>query len=151
MHDLRRTLNPSYMPILELLLASLSRSRSAETLTVLLTSLSSVFKHLLAPSPELLAETWSLIVRTLPKCNPEVQRAFAEVWAFVLRRCKGDMRETAVTLIIQDLETIADASAWMFVYAFKVCTGLFRLVFSTNYSMRIVRYAHPSHMYIRSL
>ena len=109
------------MPILEVLLASLSRSLSAETLTVLLASLSSFFKHLLAPCPELLPDTWSIIISTLRRCNPEIQRAVADVWAFVLRWCKGDVREAAVALILQDVETIADASAWMFIYAFKVC------------------------------
>ena len=108
-------------PILEVLLASISCSLSAETLTVLLASLSSFFKHLLVPCPELLPDTWSIIISTLQRCNPEIQRAVAEVWAFVLRRCKGNVREAAVALILQDVETIADASAWMFIYAFKVC------------------------------
>lgn len=119
-HDLRNTLLPSYMPLLQGLLTPLPRSLSAETLTVLLTTLSSFFKHLLVTNPQLLAATWSTLSHTLPKCNPEVQRAVAEAWATVLRRCKGETREAAVTLAMQDIEVIPDASAWMFIYAFKV-------------------------------
>lgn len=108
------------MPLLEALLAPLSRSQSAETLTVLLGSLSSVFKQLLGSTTLRLEKTWSALVSTLTRCNPEVRRAVAEVWASVLRWCKGETRAVVVTLILRDLETISDSGAWMFIYAFKV-------------------------------
>jgi U3 small nucleolar RNA-associated protein 20 len=120
-HDLRGTLEPSYMRLLETLLTPFPRSQSAETLTVLLATLSLFLKQLLGSTTQRLEETWSVLTSTLTKCNPEVRRAGAEVWATILRRCKGDIRNVAVTLILRDLEIIPDAGAWMFIYAFKVC------------------------------
>ncbi|KAF8589508.1 hypothetical protein K439DRAFT_362878 [Ramaria rubella] len=119
-HDLRGSLRPCYMHLLEALLIPLPCAHSAETFTVLLATLSVFFKHLLGSSVQILEETWSTLMLILPKCDLEVQRAVAEVWATVLRRCKGDMRKTAVTLILRDLESIGNCGAWMFVYSFKV-------------------------------
>ncbi|KAF8514623.1 armadillo-type protein [Gautieria morchelliformis] len=121
-HDLRGTLELSYMRLLETLLTPLPRSQSAETLTILLGTLSLFLKQLLGSTTQRLEETWSVLTSTLTKCNPEVRRAGAEVWATILRRCKGDMRNVAVTLILRDLEIIPDGGAWMFIYAFKSVT-----------------------------
>lgn len=121
LHDLRGTLEPLFMRLLETLLAPLPRSQSAETLTVLLATLSSFFKELLGSSTQRLEETWAALTSALIKCNPEVRRAVAEVWATTLRRCKGKMRDAAVAIILRDLEVVQDSGAWIFVYAFKVC------------------------------
>jgi U3 small nucleolar RNA-associated protein 20 len=118
---LRTTLQPQYLELLKALLSAFLRSPPAETLTSLLSTLSLFFKHLLGSTvKETLHETWDIILATIPKCNPEIQRALAEVWASALRRLKGDVRTTAVTLILQSLEVNLDFGTWVFVYAFKV-------------------------------
>lgn len=123
-HDLRETLQTHYTQLLEALLINLPRSPQADALTVLLSTLSLFFKHLLgSTAKETLQGSWDILRTIVPKCNPEVQRAFAEVWATVLRRCKGDTRMAAVNLILQDLATIPDFGAWAFVHAFKVQCG----------------------------
>jgi U3 small nucleolar RNA-associated protein 20 len=70
--------------------------------------------------PSRLGETWPALVSVLPKCNPQVQRAVAEVWGAVLRRLKGDARVNAVEMLSKDLEGIEDAAAWIVVSACKV-------------------------------
>lgn len=126
-HDLRGTLESSYMRLLEALLVPLPRSQSAETLNVLLTTLSLFFKQLLGSTIQRLEVTWSTLTTTLTKCNPEVRRAVAEVWAVILRRFKVETRNVAVTLILRDLEVTSDVGAWIFIYAFKVCCVAFRV------------------------
>jgi U3 small nucleolar RNA-associated protein 20 len=121
-HDLRTTLAPSYVDLLEVLLRLLPRPISAPSLTALLATLSGIFKYLLVPSIklDLLDQTWSSFRAVLPTCSPEVQRAAAEVWGFVLRRLKSVARQRAVVLMAQNLEGVEDASAWMVVLACKV-------------------------------
>ncbi|KAI0937862.1 hypothetical protein AcW1_003904 [Taiwanofungus camphoratus] len=121
-HDLRMTLAPKYPDILRRLIQLLPRSLSAPTLTALLATFSALFKYLLIPAvqPELLEQAWSVFRDTLPRCSPEVQRAAAEVWGATLRRLKASSREQCVILIAKSTEgSIADACAWMFVYACK--------------------------------
>lgn len=127
LHDLRTTLSPVYPDLLDHLLNLLPRSISAPALTALLATFSSLFKYLLVPSVplQLLEETWSSIRNTLPKCLPEVQRAMAEVWGSVVRRLKLIAREKAVTLIADNVDGIEDTSAWIFVFACKVCSRSF--------------------------
>ena len=122
-HDLRATLSPAYFDLLDCLLALLPRSLSAPTLTALLAAFSALFKYLLIPSvdPALAKKTWTRLRAALLKCNPEVQRAVAELWGSVLRRLKPGARENVVVLMAGDQEGIEDASAWAFVYACKVC------------------------------
>ncbi|TDL22984.1 hypothetical protein BD410DRAFT_769374 [Rickenella mellea] len=135
-HDLRLTLLPVYKDLLPRLLIFLPRSISADALTALLSTFSALFKFLLIPScaeadtenehttePDLLAFTWTELLGVLPKCNPEVQRAAAETWAFVLRRLKPDTRDRCVKLMVLDdpakSVAVEDALAWMFVFASK--------------------------------
>ncbi|KIJ51368.1 hypothetical protein M422DRAFT_203512 [Sphaerobolus stellatus SS14] len=118
-HDLRHTLQPYYMPLLGALLAPLARSLEAETLNILLATLSQFFKHLMGSDISVLEETWQQFLAVMVRCNPEIQRAVSEVWATVLRRTKGDNRKMAIRLILRDLDPIQDSGAWMFVYAFK--------------------------------
>lgn len=120
-HDLRTTLAPSYVDLLEVLLRLLPRPISAPSLTALLATLSGLFRYLLVPSInlELLDQTWSSFRAVLPTCNSDVQRAAAEVWGSVLRRLKSVARERAVVLMAQNLEGVEDASAWMMIFACK--------------------------------
>lgn len=121
-HDLRTTLAPSYVDLLQILLQLLPRPISAPSLTALLATLSGLFKYLLVPSInlDLLDQTWSSFRAVLPACSPEVQRAAAEVWGSVLRRLKSVARQKAVILMTQNLESVEDASAWMMIFACKV-------------------------------
>lgn len=124
--DLRLTLLPVYPNLLDRLLQLAARSISADALTVLLSTLSALFKYLLLPSTDstLLEQTWTAFRKILPKILPEIQRALAEVWGSVLRRLKATLRSEAVVLIAGDLEGIDDAAAWCFVSACKVsCFG----------------------------
>ena len=75
-----------------------SRTLSAQALTSLLETLSSLFKYRLIPAvnPKLLNETWNVLSSVLPTCLVELQRAVAEVWAGVLRRLKAGPRDNAV-------------------------------------------------------
>ncbi|OAX32581.1 hypothetical protein K503DRAFT_870071, partial [Rhizopogon vinicolor AM-OR11-026] len=120
-HDLRTTLAPSYVDLLQILLRLIPRPISASSLTALLTTLSGIFKYLLVPSIklDLLDQTWASFHAVLPSCSPEVQRAAAEVWGSVLRRLKTVARQRAVVLMVQNLEGVEDASAWMVVFACK--------------------------------
>jgi hypothetical protein len=122
-HDLRTTLSPIYTSLLDHLLALLPRTISAAALTALLETLASLFRYLLIPAINntLLEETWTRLCHILPKCLAEIQRAVAEVWGGVLRRMKTGPREKAVQLIAQNAASIEDASAWVIVYASKVC------------------------------
>jgi hypothetical protein len=45
----------------------------------------------------------------------------AEVWGSVLRQLKGEVREEAVVFIVENLDDINEAAAWMFISAAKVC------------------------------
>lgn len=122
-HDLRTTIAPVYNDILGRLLKLLARSISAEALTVLLETFNTLFRFLLVPSihPKLLESTWTAIKATLPRCLPEIQRAMAEVWGSVLRKLKSAAREQAVQLLAAGAEDVDDASAWVLVFACKVC------------------------------
>jgi len=121
-HDLRTTLFPVYESLLKTLLDFLPRPIAAPALTALLATLSALFRYLLVPCIhlDLLQQTWSSFHSTLPKCNAEVQRAAAEVWASVLRRLKTSAREKAVILMANNLTGVEDASAWMLIFACKV-------------------------------
>ncbi|KAJ4487801.1 armadillo-type protein [Lentinula aciculospora] len=119
--DLRLTLAPVYSQLLDRLLQLSVRSIPSQVLTVLLSTLSSLFKYLLVPSTDstLLEQTWTAFRTTLPKCVPEIQRALAEVWGSVLRRLNTVFRSKVVVLLAEDLENIADAAAWCLVSACK--------------------------------
>lgn len=144
--DLRTTITPSYLTVLDPLLALLPRCRtegiSAETLERVMRTLGALWKWVLIPSlttatgPEesLLEKTWTRLTSTLIRCTPEVQRALAEVWgAGVLRRLKndGDWRTRGVQMLGEcarggDLEGkgMEDMCAWSVVYACQVSSFL---------------------------
>lgn len=147
-HDLRTTIAPVYDDILSRLLKLLTRSISAEALTVLLETFNTLFRFLLVPSihPELLASTWTAIKSTLPRCLPEVQRAMAEVWGSVLRKLKSAAREQAVLLLATSAENVDDASAWVLVYACKVRVHMMVSPFSIAYAP-LVCVSNPTHLY----
>lgn len=120
--DLRTTLCPSYDIIISALLRLLPRTLPPTTLTIVLATISSVFKHLLLPTltQELLEATWAAIADVLPKCQSEIQRAVGEAWGGVVRRFKTELRPLIVSLMVDTLEGREDAIAWVFVSACKV-------------------------------
>jgi hypothetical protein len=147
---MRTTLLPSYNELLTQLLALLRRSIPAQALTALLATLSALFKYLLIPSTnntdaaqvadqnghdgddDLLKATWKQILRSLPRCNVEVQRAVGEVWGVgILRRVKGKERERTVGFLIEGEgegmqgKGVQDFCAWCVVSACKVRTLYF--------------------------
>ena len=103
--------------MLDNLLALLLRSLSSATLTALLESLSVLFKYILIPS-DTIQDAWSRFCDVLQKCNPEVQRAVAELWGNTLRRMKLSSREACVVKIVS--EGSQDVGAWVLVTACKV-------------------------------
>ena len=129
-HDLRSIILPLYDDLLDRLVRFLPRSISAAALTTLLATFSSLFKHLLVPATEssLLERTWKSVRSVLPECNPEVQRAMAEVWGSLLRRLRTSRREIAVEVMANDLAGAEDACAWAYVFACKVCGAQYYLV-----------------------
>jgi U3 small nucleolar RNA-associated protein 20 len=148
-HDLRSIILPSYDDLLNRLLRLLPRSISAASLTTLLATFSSLFKHLLVPATEsdILQRTWKHICAVLPECNPEVQRAMAEVWGSLLRRLSASKRETAVEVMASDLGGMEEACAWAYIFACKVRSAVyFPGKFLKNCS-RLVRVANTSYSY----
>ncbi len=120
-HDLRTTIFPAYPQILTRLLGLLPRSLKAETLSILLPTFTSLFKYVLIPSDataNTIEVVWKAFSDVLPNCDPEIQRAVAEVWGNVLRRVKGEARESCVTVIMASAST--DVAAWVAVCACKV-------------------------------
>lgn len=126
-HDLRTTLAPKYPAVLRRLIQLLPRSLSAPTLTALLATFSALFKYVLVPAvdEELLRQAWAIFRETLPKCDPEVQRATAEVWGATIRRLKTGAREQCVALVAGSADGLPDACAWIFVFACKVRSLVF--------------------------
>jgi U3 small nucleolar RNA-associated protein 20 len=122
-HDLRSIILPSYDDLLNRLLRFLPRPVSAAALTALLTTFSSLFKHLLVPATEsdIVQRTWKCVCVVLPECNSEVQRAMAEVWGSLLRRLRASRREVAVEVMAEDLGGVEDACAWAYIFSCKVC------------------------------
>jgi hypothetical protein len=144
-HDLRKTLAPVYPDMLNRLLKLLPRQISASALTVLLATLSSLFKHLLVPDN--LELTWTQLKETLVLCIPGVQKAVAEVWGAVMRRVKADVREKCTHILAEDVEGIDDTSVWILVFACKVRAhqSVFAIVFMDTffYSPSRKRCIHP--------
>ncbi|THG95629.1 hypothetical protein EW026_g6070 [Hermanssonia centrifuga] len=116
-HDLRTTLTPLHSQILSHSLKLLARSLLADTLTILLETFSALFKYVLIPS-EATEEAWSSFSDALPACDPEVQRALAELWGSALRRMKAAARENCVVAIASSASP--DVSAWIYVSACKL-------------------------------
>ena len=116
-----RSLDYSFTRLFFNLFGLFSRTLSAQALTSLLETLSSLFKYRLIPAvnPKLLNETWNVLSSVLPTCLVELQRAVAEVWAGVLRRLKADGMECLVLLLAMTV-ILDDAAAWIIVLACKV-------------------------------
>ena len=122
-HDLRTTIASSYPQVLRRLTQLLPRSLSAPALTALLATFSALFRYVLAPAvnAELLEQAWIVFRGTMTRCNPEVQRATAEVWGATIRRLKVADRELCVRMVAESAGNgLADACAWVFVSACKV-------------------------------
>lgn len=106
-----------YYDALERMTKLLPRTIPADTLTILLETLSVVFKYVAIPAEEI-EKTWEQFVEVLPKCDPEVQRAVAELWGSTLRRLKVAVREKFVVTLVSTAST--DVGSWVFVSACKV-------------------------------
>jgi hypothetical protein len=121
-HDLRTTVSPVYLDLLNRLLKFLPTSLSPAALTALSETFASLFKYILVPSvdPSLLEQSWECIRCILPKCIPDIQRVMAEVWGSLLRRLRQSTREKAVTSMASDIKGIEDTCAWALVFACKV-------------------------------
>lgn len=143
-HDLRDTLQPIYQTLLQRLLKLLTRTISPNSLTSLLATFSAVFKYLLIASfsPESITLTWEEISTVLPRCIPDIQTAFAEVWGSVLRRLKAHARDATVTLMLNDLEQLEDMVAWCFVSGCKVRVAEPLANFTDNLVVSLANFAH---------
>ncbi|KIP04980.1 hypothetical protein PHLGIDRAFT_25296 [Phlebiopsis gigantea 11061_1 CR5-6] len=115
-HDLRTTIQSLYASIQQRLLKLLPRALAAETLKMILDTFSVVFKYVAIPS-QAIDEAWSAFAEVLPKCDPEVQRAVAELWGTTVRRLKTQAREQCVLAIVSSANP--DVSSWVFVSACK--------------------------------
>jgi U3 small nucleolar RNA-associated protein 20 len=120
-HDLRATIAPLYRSVLDHLLKLLPRTLTAETLQILLETFSVIFKYVAIPT-DAVEETWAAFAEILPKCDPEVQRAVAELWGTTIRRLKAQGREKCIMSIVTTASL--DVSSWVFVSACKVSVQL---------------------------
>lgn len=154
-HDLRTTLLTKYPLILSAVLSLLTvptgvtaitdpssstsnhvkrrlRQLPPETLQTLLSTLSSLFRYVLTPSPQLLRPNFLTLRQTMidvRSCGRkssvavDIERMLAEVWGGVLRRVKGkEKREGVVTDLMEGLEGCEDGVAWVWCTALKVCS-----------------------------
>ncbi|KAG8958312.1 U3 snoRNP protein [Tulasnella sp. 419] len=127
-HDLRSTLVPQYPTLLSTTTSLFSRSLTPETLTTLLSTLSSLFRYILSSSPQLLPTSFHAIrlamIDSRAKvgggvAGEELQRMIAEVWGSVLRKVKSAHREQAIRLLADGLEGCEEGTAWCLIYAAK--------------------------------
>lgn len=124
--DLRSTLRPNYLTIFKKLLHFLPRNISPDSLTALVETLATVFKHLLPGSLEDgfsdIELTWDELCSTIVKCKSEIQRALGEVWAGVIRRLKKDVRCRLVRQMLSTNEQldVSDFISWCLVFSCKV-------------------------------
>ncbi|KAG9038346.1 U3 snoRNP protein [Tulasnella sp. JGI-2019a] len=101
----------------------------APALQTLLTTLSSLFRYVLTPTPHLLRPTFLTLRQAMisirgrgrkSTVSEEVERMLAEVWGGVLRRVKGkEKREGAVRDMVQGLEGCEDGIGWVWCSALK--------------------------------
>ncbi|KZV69813.1 hypothetical protein PENSPDRAFT_753100 [Peniophora sp. CONT] len=116
--DLRTALEEHYVPLLTATLSLLPRSLPPDTLTTLLSTLSTLYKHLLVPSSTtLLAPTWTGLKASLAKVHPETRRALGEGWGGALRRLKSEGRTRAVEMLVEELKGIEEFAAYTLVGA----------------------------------
>ena len=119
--DVRSYLEEYFESIHETLLSFLHRKLSANNLTLLLSTLSSLFRYV-APlsSQEQSTKVYCKLLLTFRRCNPEIQRAGGEVWASVIRRVKGKDRVHLLTILVDNI-TEGDGvfEAWSSVAAAK--------------------------------
>lgn len=148
-HDLRMTISPMHNFIQGQLLKLLPRTLSAETLKTILDTFSVVFKYVTIPS-EFIQDAWAAFAEVLPRCDPEVQRAVAELWGVSVRRIKLQARATCVLSIISTAST--DISSWVFVSACTVRSVLLPHYISLKFpfSVRVSDITHYNSYHIFS-
>lgn len=69
---------------------------------------------------EVIQRVWASFREALLKCGSEVRQATAEVWGVLVRKLKFSTRTKLVTLLVSDLDEIADFIPWVIVDACKV-------------------------------
>ncbi|PVG02408.1 hypothetical protein CPB86DRAFT_577131 [Serendipita vermifera] len=119
LHDLRKTLSPKYEVILGSLLLQATRSLPPATLETYVQSLSLLFKFILPSVPESTEATWTNLAATMRKCRPEMRRMLAEVWGVTIRRFKPEQKLKATEWMVESLDTVADAVAWVYISSFQ--------------------------------
>lgn len=124
LHDLRTTLMPKYESIWDALLSQAGRPLPPTTLETYIQTLSLFLKTLLLPNPSNLTPTWHKLELCIKKCRPDVQRMLAEVWATTLRRFKSDSRTEVTLLLVEALDSIQDAVAWIYISAFQTTSSI---------------------------
>ncbi|KAG8862294.1 U3 snoRNP protein [Tulasnella sp. 330] len=101
----------------------------ALTLQTFLTTLSSLLRYIVTPTPHLLRPTFLALRQTMisirgrgrkSTVSEELERMLAEVWGGVLRRVKGkEKREGVVRDMIEGLEGCEDGIGWVWCSALK--------------------------------
>ncbi|KIM31383.1 hypothetical protein M408DRAFT_7156 [Serendipita vermifera MAFF 305830] len=119
---------PKYQAIWNALLSQASRSLPPTTLETYIQTLSLFLKTLLLPEPSNIAFTWDQLAITIKKCRPDVQRILAEVWSTVLRRFKADTRAEATFMLVEALDSIPDAIAWVYISTFQTTGSILHTV-----------------------
>lgn len=119
LYDLRTTLTPRYETLWDTLLAQATRSLPPAAFETYIQTLSLFLKHLLLPSPDNCKRTWIKLSDTMRKSRPDVRRKLAEVWGTALRRLKSETRREMTDLLLDSLNVIQDAVAWVYITAFQ--------------------------------
>lgn len=130
LEDLRSTLKAEYENIVQKLFKLFARRLSPDALSILLSTLTAVFRHLLfsepsqAPEGTVIENTWTLLCENVTKCDAETKRAAAEVWSPVLRRLKRDDQTRCVKYMLTFSARSSEIVAWALVASAKVCSSV---------------------------
>lgn len=124
-HDLRTTMVPMYLSLIQELLPLLLRKLNPAAFEELLATLLAIFKYILIPSlPSTnLRDTWQQLRRPFIESSPDGCRMLGELWGAVVRRLTSDERTKLVSMMVYSLfdePELRDGIAWVFVTACQV-------------------------------
>jgi U3 small nucleolar RNA-associated protein 20 len=124
-HDLRTTMMPMYLPIIQELLPLLLRKLNPAASEELLATLLAIFKYILIPSlpSAMLRDTWRQLRHPFIESSKDGRRMLGEVWGAVIRRLPSDERTKLVSMMLYSLleePELRDSIAWAFVAACQV-------------------------------
>jgi U3 small nucleolar RNA-associated protein 20 len=105
--------------ILDSLLLQATRSLPPATLEAYVQTLSLLFKFLLSSVPESSEGAWTSLAASMRKCRPEMRRMLAEVWGTTIRRFKQDQKLKVTEWMVDSLDSVADAVAWVYISSFQ--------------------------------